>query len=264
MKRTLFLLVAGALTLAASTPATGIVGTMHDLSPTGSTKATVLGVGSNGVADASGNYTNTATGSLNQVCVFCHTPHQKVNAGGITGYDKTVPLWNHVTTTSTFTPFTSANLVQTAGVPTGMSLACMSCHDGTLGVASVYNKGPYGSAIAYNTSVGDHFLLGDNSGRMAVGGYNLGTDLSGDHPINIIYDSTSAAAALKDPSTLLATNGLFLYSATGKRTTTNGDKVQCGSCHDVHNWQGSTGLSDGSFLRYTNVQSALCLSCHNK
>jgi predicted CXXCH cytochrome family protein len=36
-------------------------------------------------------------------------------------------------------------------------------------------------------------------------------------------------------------------------------KMQCSSCHDVHNSAGVLGL-----LRKSNAGSALCLTCHHK
>jgi len=36
-------------------------------------------------------------------------------------------------------------------------------------------------------------------------------------------------------------------------------KMECASCHDVHNRFGVSGL-----LKMSNVNSELCLTCHNK
>ena len=36
-------------------------------------------------------------------------------------------------------------------------------------------------------------------------------------------------------------------------------KMECATCHDVHDKQGNAGL-----LRKTDVGSALCLTCHNR
>ncbi len=62
---------------------------------------------------------------------------------------------------------------------------------------------------------------------------------------------------------------LPLFSDTGQRQA-NG-KVQCATCHDVHAWEptgqaeyvnGMEGSAANSFLRITNQDSGLCISCH--
>jgi predicted CXXCH cytochrome family protein len=75
-------------------------------------------------------------------------------------------------------------------------------------------------------------------------------DMSDDHPVTIAYpDPLTYGARFKPiPAGERWTNGVQLYS----------NKVECGSCHDVHNpdWK--------PFLRCNNDQSAMCFTCHNK
>ena len=81
----------------------------------------------------------------------------------------------------------------------------------------------------------------------------LGTDLSNDHPISFTYDGLLATAdggGLVTPaSTSLVVTGVPLFGA----------KMECASCHDVHNTLGIAKL-----LRVSTVGSALCLKCHSK
>lgn len=160
-----------------------------------------------------------------QLCVFCHTPH---NATGTTS--ETGPLWNRGTTTSTFTVYSSPSLNASPTQPDGNSKACLSCHDGTIAVD------------AYGGRTGTHFV---------TGGGLIGTDLSNDHPVSFTYDAALATAdgGLVTPaSARQVVAGIPLFAS----------KVQCASCHSVHDNR------HGDFLRRDNAGSALCLSCHVK
>jgi len=176
--------------------------------------------------DFSGESWNT-TG---EICVVCHTPHH----ANTTVTD--APLWNHEVTQATFTPYSSATLDASVGQPDGISKLCLSCHDGTVAV--------------------DNFG-GETNGSEYVSGDDLiGTDLSNDHPVSFTYDAALASADgdLYDPTT---TN-------SGLGSTIDDDmlfnhKLECASCHDVHNGSGVDHL-----LVKSNDQSALCLTCHSK
>lgn len=160
----------------------------------------------------------------NQVCLPCHTPHNALLAG-----DENV-LWNHAETGETFVMYKS-----TAGQPEGPSKMCLGCHDG---VTAIDNYGGNGG-----------------TGIVITGSANLGANLSDDHPIGIEYP-TALPAEYQDPSTFDPGIG----SGAGVRLVQiNGvDRVECTSCHNVHN----NGL--GSFLRVPIQESYLCLQCHIK
>ena len=204
MKRALGGLVLTALLTTAMSASAQITGSKHDFS-----------------AD---NWNNTG-----EICVVCHTPH---NAQVVTD----APLWNHETTTSTFTTYTSSTLDATISAPDGSSKMCLSCHDGTVAVDN------YGGVTS-----GTDFVTGNK---------NLGTDLSNDHPVSFTYDAALATTDgdLADPST--ASSGL---GGTITADMLVGGKVQCSSCHDVHD---GSGLAD--LLVKNNNASALCLTCHTK
>ena len=46
--------------------------------------------------------------------------------------------------------------------------------------------------------------------------------------------------------------------------TFEGDKVQCASCHDPHDPDERNEQGRDPFLRTSNRESALCLTCHAK
>ncbi len=163
-----------------------------------------------------------------EVCIVCHTPHHAISTDA--------PLWNHEVTTATFTTYSSSTLDATVGQPDGTSKMCLSCHDGTVAVDN------FGGQTG-----GNEFISGDDL---------IGTDLSNDHPISFTYDATLATndGGLYDPTS--TNSGL---GGTIADDMLSGGKLQCSSCHDVHNGSGVAKL-----LVKSNANSALCLTCHNK
>ena len=218
------LLVLACTGLFAAPPPIGIVGTAHDLSSTGLNRVTVA--------------TN--------VCVFCHAIH---NSASTT--QQLIPDWNRTTTSTTFQMYNS-NVSQTLkgsvdNQPSGPSLACLSCHDGTIAMGALINAPVGGGENTYTSMSGG---VSNASGRMT--GVNVvGPNLTGDHPVSITYQD-NLNTGLKVASTL---TGVKLYP-----NNATGSKVQCGSCHDVHNY-GTVGAT-APFLRVTMANSALCVSCH--
>lgn len=177
--------------------------------------------------DFSGQSWNTTT----EICIVCHTPH---NANTSVA---NAPLWNHsLSAIASYTMYTSATMNSVAGQPDGSSKLCLSCHDGTVALEN------FGGVTS-----GTHFM---------TGGSVLGSDLSNDHPISITYD---AALALADGGLFNPTTTQSGLGGTISATMLIADKMQCSSCHDVHN---SGNLAN--LLLKSNAASALCLTCHNK
>ena len=175
-----------------------------------------------------------------QICIACHTPH---NAATLAG----APLWNHTLSTATYTAYTSSTMNAATGAPGSTSKLCLSCHDGTVAVNS------FGGASGV-------------AGSPITGSANLGTNLSDDHPIGIDYTPAvvTADGALWDPATKTVTVG---EGAKTKNGTINAimlfsSKVECASCHDVHNT--FTADAGAKLVRVTTKSSQLCLTCHDK
>ncbi|HSO86725.1 MAG TPA: cytochrome c3 family protein [Draconibacterium sp.] len=165
-----------------------------------------------------------------EICIVCHTPHNANMAVA------EAPLWNHQVTTATFQVYSSPTFTATAGQPGASSKLCLSCHDGTVAVEN------YGNIT--------------NGNDILSGGSLIGTDLRNDHPISITYNTALATTdgGLHDPST--ANSGL---GSTITADLLFAGKMECASCHDVHNGAGFDNL-----LRKSNAASALCLTCHDK
>ena len=232
---------------------TGIVATKHNLSSAG---------------------TSAMKGQYAEICVYCHTPH-----GGQLASDSG-PLWNRNYTPGAFQVYSSATLDSTpSNPPTTVSKACLSCHDGTLGLNQLINHpGPGGGTSPSNAT--DLKVGGTGAtNNMAL----IGTDLRDDHPVSMIYADaksygTGAAIGVDThlagfrAATLVGTrpvivNGaitLPLYGTSALATA----KVECASCHDPHEERSKTGAATPAqsvyFLRVANDNSQLCLTCHLK
>jgi predicted CXXCH cytochrome family protein len=169
-----------------------------------------------------------------QTCIGCHAPH---NTAALAD----APLWNHALSTATYTLYTSSTLnASTAAGPGSTSKLCLSCHDGTVAVNS---------------------FGGTTGTTMLAGSANIGTNLSNDHPIGITYDAAlvTADGALQ-PITTALTIGTGTKTKTGTIASNMlyGGKMECASCHDVHNtFTASTKL-------VKTAANALCTTCHAK
>lgn len=174
----------------------------------------------------------------NKMCAVCHTTH---NANSV----PSAPLWNHETTAvAGYTLYASPTFDDQGGTtitePGASSKLCLSCHDGTV---ALENFG--------GISSGSNFI----DAAYRIGGVS-GDNLSNDHPIS--FDYTTALATLDgglyDPAT--TNSGL---GSTIANDMLFGNKMQCASCHDVHNKYGVSKL-----LKMDNTSSQLCLTCHDK
>ena len=190
---------------------------------------TQLGSAQN-ITGSAHDFSSSSWNTTGEICIVCHTTHN----ADVSMTD--APLWNHEISEATFDVYSSSSLNATTGQPDASSKLCLSCHDGT--VAS------------------DNFG-GETAGTNFVSGNQLiGTELTNDHPISFTYDAALATAdgGLFDPTTTSSGMG-----GTIDQDLLIGNKMQCASCHDVHN---SSGLD--KLLLVDNAGSALCLTCHNK
>ncbi|ACB36386.1 cytochrome c family protein [Leptothrix cholodnii SP-6] len=238
-----------------------------------------------------------------EVCVFCHTPHgADINAPA--------PLWNKRLgaagvpagggTYITYDTLQTPSLDGTVAAVGSISMACLSCHDGTQAMDNVINAPGSGGVLADGGGVdGRAYTWAGSSvnaaGRLSSGAGLLGTDLSNDHPIGIQYcggglsgTGTAVSGTCRDGDfTALQTqtinsNQVFWVETggAGKQRTDLplyqrasgglGPLVECASCHDPHVSSGQagpigTGQSSGeTFLRISNASSAVCTACHVK
>lgn len=185
-----------------------------------------------GVSDTKHNLSVTGPGTIKadseqQICIFCHTPHSAAPVP---------PLWNRASSGSVYTPYTSSTAIASPGQPTGASMLCLSCHDGTIALGSVLSR---------STDI----TMAGGITTMPAGPSRIGTDLSDDHPISFDYTPglASQRGELANPSSL-----------TGPVKLDKSGQMQCTSCHDPHD------DINGKFLVMPNIASSLCQTCHLK
>lgn len=236
---------------------------------------------------------------VNQLCVFCHTPHAATTRDAANNVILPAPLWNKVIPAQTaYTGYVSDSLDATAGAPGGSSKLCLSCHDGTLAVG---NMNVYNTVVGFSATMTGPAQSGGKLSGVSETGFStaLGQDLRNDHPISIAYTDTlvsrdtelrrltnvvdarieaaSVANNVSPPRDLLGTR------ASGYRPLLpleNG-QVQCATCHDPHQQVTNEAASGNQkFLRLNRFQQAspdsvnnqtfdyskdiICLACHDK
>jgi len=210
-----------------------------------------------GIANTKHNLGSTGTGvnSFNgtgEICVFCHTPHGADTSAA-------VPLWNRVlanpTTYTTYNSLGTSSL-DGATAPVGsVSLACLSCHDGTQAMNVMINQpgsGGYnatGGALAGTWSGADQ-----TSGKMAAGIItNIGQDLRNDHPVGIQYGGGPKAGTVP-AAPADYTNTLFRDSDfnSAKSALLNGQSVWW-----VDTSSGSAGVREKTdMMLYTRTNAS--------
>ena len=274
------------------------------------------GTASAGIADTKHNLGSGAgptgrnqvtAGNTAEICVFCHTPH-----GGATGAP--VPLWNKRLdvngapagggTYTTYDTLQTPSLDGTVAQVGSVSMACLSCHDGTQAMDNVINA-PGSGGVVDNGGGTDGRNWGwsgasvdPTTGKLISGAALIGTNLANDHPIGIQYcgggltgSGTVVNGDCKDgdfvrPATRTINGNQIFWVDTGtaganekqrtdlplyQRDTGNlGPMVECASCHDPHVSTGQAGPANSgqvageTFLRISNAQSAVCTACHVK
>lgn len=247
-----------------SAVANSIIGSRHDLSFLNQR-------GYNG--STSGPMQGFTFNDYREACIYCHTPHNG---------SPEAPLWNrNLPTEDGYQIYFSPNFDATPpDAPDGISLACLSCHDGTLSVddirvvpkfhewsdsqvhyrmdATKTGRGSESCAKCHSREEGG--IGGVNAAHDATVRY-LTQDLRDDHPISMKYPSRSVDPQFNQPTVLKADGGRAFENGI---QTYAGDKVQCATCHDIHNPDEDNSEGRDPFLRVSNHGSALCLTCHEK
>lgn len=179
----------------------------------------------------------------NNLCGVCHTMHHA-------GDPAVAPLWTHNTTTTAFTPYTSPTMAVTPGQPGYSSMACLSCHDGSVAVNDTGGKVQGGTGVYINAG---------NTALIAPSG-----DLTHTHPVGFSY--VTAQAAQSDELNPVTT---VVFNSGGKNIQNfmlfNGN-MECATCHDIHRVKGNS-MNSGVMSKVGGTgarPSELCLTCHIK
>jgi predicted CXXCH cytochrome family protein len=215
-----------------------------------------------------------------EVCVYCHTPHAS---------DSSIPapLWNKPAGTAVFATYDGPTDLSKSSTMDGtvlalgsVSVACLSCHDGSQARDVVINAPGSDGYVAGGAAIGGSTVGVLTGIANLVDGLAGDTDLTNDHPIGVLYGGfDTGGGVMVDPDFLAPTTATINGSPAWWVDTTGGtiarekqdmilytrddggtDKpfVECASCHDPHD------ASNGTFLRIANSGSDVCLACHVK
>ncbi|WP_298439733.1 cytochrome C [Geobacter sp.] len=216
--------------------------------------------------------TNAADPRANQVCIFCHTPH---NARAQT------PLWNRADTTQTFGHYSSASLsihkdatARSASdylsEPNGSSRLCLSCHDGVTALGAILRSGFDTSAIEVNGS--------DLTVMSGTHVFDRTKVTNSHHPVSFKYttDVVARLNTLEGPGNSYTLPMDSTSNARGFIKLDRDQRVQCTTCHEPHQSQYKDTINnppltpfwvyDGSGLGTVSpntVHDEVCLACHN-
>ncbi len=172
------------------------------------------------VDNISDRFSNFHSNNINN-CFICHPNNELGNSS---------KAWKLKLANTTDTPYNNLSNISEIGEPNGSSKICLSCHDGT--------------------------IASDQLGSQILKGIIFSNTLENNHPISFYYTSYLAQkdGKLHDPK--FRKSGL---GGTIEEDLLIDGKLECISCHDIHN---SMNLENR--LIKSNYRSALCLTCHNK
>lgn len=246
MKKLTMLLMAMALVIGLSGIAMangdglGISGSAHDFSDG-------LEGGATGTPAIDESWNNRG-----EICRVCHVPHDHSKAAQ--HYTNGL-LWNHDVSVVSYTMYDNAWSETITGTqsaqPDGTSKLCLGCHDGTVGIDQFDGR----------TGAGTVNITAYDAGYKVPG---FSGDLRGTHPLSIQFPAgqTGDGKNFADPTVATWADGSTVAS------TLNNNKVQCSTCHDVHNQE---SVAATHLLRTAQknmgageAASGLCLTCHIK
>ena len=104
----------------------------------------------------------------------------------------------------------------------------------------------------------------------------IGTDLTNDHPVGVgLPESGPISADFNQPNVKIAGRVAFYDNDGDSRPDSNeirfyytgdGFEVECASCHDPHGVpsNGKGTVFNNTFLRVSNNDSGVCMTCHIK
>ncbi len=228
-----------------------LIGSTHDFSSSGGAGA----LSAKGIATF--QWGGTPAGSTNAAdyyqnpCQVCHIPHKAAAFSAANA-----PLWNHATATNAATRYVTYdqagsshyNALGLGAITLGSSIACLSCHDGSIAINQSYGKN------SFNGNGG----IGTNAPSWSVETVGGSTDLTHMHPIGVSYSLAKTADPDLNSTPALGSGTVFARMLKGPAQT-----VECASCHDIHETIGASATVSHSLIVDLN-NGALCLQCHNK
>lgn len=275
-----------------------VINTRHNMTQRNSTGGAITGP--NGTLQS--NFMDIVRNDYREVCVYCHTPHGANANISVPLWNRAIvaPSGGY----QTYNQLGTNTLTQPVSQPGANSLACLSCHDGQTAIDAIINMpgsgrfydgsltqkipdsflnswgqlsqsggGPASSHQGLPECASCHAISGTGvPGATSFKTFLIGTDLRDDHPVGIRFPSGASdffqPAGVSDRAIYFDNNGNNRMDKDEIRLYKTGTEfqVECASCHDPH---GVPSLGAGTefnktFLRVTNDQSKVCLTCHNK
>lgn len=189
------------------------------------------------------------------LCNYCHIAHKvaastyPANIGPL--------LWNHTLSSVTAYGVYTSDIFQSYGTDiadlgplnTGAyttSNMCLSCHDGTVAIASFYD-------YADSALNGKSYTFKDGTSGVYMPNTAVVKDLTNTHPVNFTYYN----APWISQAGVLAPAALWSVDGAGSVPLENG-KMQCWTCHDAHN--GASPIFEQNFP--TQASGTFCTYCH--
>ena len=200
----------------------------------------VRGVDKSNILNSKHDFSVTSTATIKaagpvtageQVCVFCHTPHNS-NPG--------TELWNQNMGTAQFSTYTSTTLQSAVGqvTPQDASKLCLACHDGTIALGDTVRNGQIAFVQGYQYEL-------PPSSPSDLPAYGGAYGFSDDHPFAFIPNWSNPEIQAPPP---------------GDPVKLEQSKVQCTTCHQPHSEFGDP--TQGKFLVKLNKASGTCVTCH--
>ena len=135
---------------------------------------------------------------------------------------------------------------------------CIPCHQKAFDNADASSAHNFTDPLNNSTIAESEICLGCHDGTVATNvwtasNYQTDNNKFTHHPVGVRYaaDKGKSKGAYLRPASYRIGNGSIkdhLYN----------DKIECGTCHDVHN----INAKGKHFLRVEDRQSALCFTCH--
>lgn len=228
-----------------------VIGSQHDLSPTGS---------------------GPVKSSVGSACAFCHAPHNVL--GNVT------PLWDHQLSTQSYTPYNSSTYNSGPQTPSGSSSKlCLSCHDGTVAVGLTASKGAIATtgSMAAIDNLGTNLSTGHPVGMTPANDGQLASSLFANPPVTKdpavkLVGGKVECVTCHDPHEQNNDPAVPMFLA---RSNANG--AMCLACHDtslprpsaLSGWDSGAHASAGNSIAssvgagpYGSVAANACSSCH--
>jgi hypothetical protein len=214
------------------------------------------GVAANGIGNSRHNLgsfgEHIVTGSTSEICVFCHTPHHTNTAVAPS------PLWNrgNAGTYTAYGTTIAGTSITTIG---SVTAACLSCHDGVTTFDNLVNAPGKGGVTAGGADRGWSFIDAGTpvSDVITSARLKIGEDLSNDHPMSVVYDSTKAS--LRPQTTVINTIDITAELAGSAVTAFGGNMAQ-------NRWAVKGYISDTATiadLLRGSTGTVECSSCHD-